>query len=144
MSEIMRTFETGATRSSDVGKHDFEGYLSPLVLEAFAEYMTSHRIQADGKTRDSDNWQKGMGLRVAMKSAWRHFFDWWKCHRGYGASVDKTTGKQMTIDDALCGLMFNINVYYHELLLARRQEKQAIKDLMTPPILVRPQAEQGG
>jgi hypothetical protein len=42
----MRQFSTGATRNLETGKHDFEGYLSPLVLKRYAEYMTSHRKQA--------------------------------------------------------------------------------------------------
>src|SRR5687768_4320669 len=35
----MREFETGATRNLDNGKLDYEGFLSPLVMERFAEYM---------------------------------------------------------------------------------------------------------
>jgi len=51
----MRTFKTGATRNDDTGKLDFEGFLSPIALEKFAEYMHKNRIQADGNVRDSDN-----------------------------------------------------------------------------------------
>ena len=70
-SEVIRTFNTGATRDSDEGKLDFEGFLSPLVIERYAEYLNAHRVQSDGKLRDSDNWQNGMGLSVYMKSLWR-------------------------------------------------------------------------
>ena len=52
----MRHFKSGATRDSDETKIDFEGFMSPLVIERFGEYMTKHRIQADGGLRDSDNW----------------------------------------------------------------------------------------
>ena len=52
----MRNFDTGATRDTDKGKNDYEGFYSPLVVEAFGDYMTKHQLQADGKLRDSDNW----------------------------------------------------------------------------------------
>lgn len=106
----MRTFETGATRSPEEGKHDFEGFLSPLALERFAEYMTKHRKQADGQLRASDNWQKGIPLDSYMKSAWRHFFEAWKAHRGLPVKED--------IEESLCALMFNVQGYLHEYLKA--------------------------
>ena len=53
----MHHFGTGATRDSDANKLDFEGFLSPPALEAYAEYMHRHRFQADGVVRASDNWQ---------------------------------------------------------------------------------------
>lgn len=104
----MRKFNTGATRDTEEGKHDFEGYLSPLVLEAFARYMTKHRKQADGSVRASDNWQKGIPLDVYMKSGWRHFFDWWCEHR----NIKSREG----MEDALMGLLFNLQGYAHEYL----------------------------
>src|SRR5271157_1815692 len=79
----MRTFDTGATRSAEADKLDYDGFLSPLVLERYAQYLNKHRVQADGKLRDSDNWQKGMPKSAYMKSAWRHFISLWKFHRGY-------------------------------------------------------------
>lgn len=57
----MRTFKTGATRNDD-SNWISEGFLSPIALEKFAEYMNENRIQADGNVRDSDNWQKGIDL----------------------------------------------------------------------------------
>ena len=33
----MRTFATGATRDTEVEKLDYEGFLSPVVLKAYAE-----------------------------------------------------------------------------------------------------------
>jgi len=107
----IRQFETGATRDTDVGKHDYEGFLSPLVIERFGEYMTKHRHQSDGKLRDSDNWQRGIPLAQYIKSGWRHFFDWWKAHRGYTSREG--------LEDALCGLLFNAMGYLHEHLKAR-------------------------
>lgn len=113
----MRTFDTGATRDVDETKFDYEGFLSPLVLARFAEYMHKHRVQADGKLRDSDNWQKGMPLNVYMKSAWRHFFDWWLEHRR-GAVV----GCDVT-EEAICALIFNAQGYLHALLVEREAKR---------------------
>lgn len=102
----MRYFETGATRDSDETKNDYEGFLSPLVIEEFGNYMTIHRKQADGKPRESDNWQKGMPQNAYIKSMWRHFLDLWKLHRGYECSVTKK--------EALCAILFNVQGYLHE------------------------------
>ena len=102
----VREFDTGATRNVDASKFDYEGFLSPLALERFAEYMHANRTQADGTFRDSDNWQKGIPFDSYMKSMWRHFFDVWKWHRGLPAGED--------IETALCALMFNAQGYLHE------------------------------
>jgi hypothetical protein len=102
-----RTFSTGANRNSDKGKLDFEGYLSPIVLKIFGEYMEKHSHLEDGTQRESDNWQKGMPMSTYMKSGWRHFFDWWMEHRGYKSRDG--------VDEALCGLIFNTMGYLHEL-----------------------------
>ena len=87
----MREFNSGATRDSDEGKNDYEAFLSFPVLKAYGDYMNKHRVQADGKLRDGDNWQKGFGdnhCSVCMKSLWRHFLDMWAIHRGY-KRIDK-------------------------------------------------------
>lgn len=107
----MREFETGATRNLDDDKFDYEGFFSPLVLARRAEYMHKHRKQADGKLRASDNWQKGIPLDAYMKSGWRHFFEVWTIHRGYGVND--------LLEDALCALMFNVEGYLHEVLKKR-------------------------
>ena len=99
----MRTFETGATRDTDEDKPDYEGFLSPEVLATFGRYMHRHRMQADGKLRDSDNWQRGIPADAYMKSAWRHFMDWWWAHRHGGEATE-----------ALCALLFNAMGYLHE------------------------------
>ena len=109
----MRNFDTGATRDSDEGKNDYEGFLSPIVIESYGDYMTSHRKQADGKLRDSDNWQKGMSKDVYMKSLWRHFMDLWFIHRGY-KRYDKKDGHEITATEACCAIMFNVMGYSHE------------------------------
>lgn len=112
----MRLFETGATRDIDTNKYDYEGFLSPLVLRRFGEYMHKHRLQTDGSLRTSDNWQKGIPLDAYVKSAWRHFMDWWSRHR-------RTQDRELILE-ALMGLLFNVQGYAHELL--KEQEGMGI------------------
>lgn len=102
----VREFDTGANRDTDEGKLDYEGFLSPAVLKRYAEYMHKHRFQSDGQLRDSDNWQKGIPQDAYMKSAWRHFHDWWSEHRG----IESKEGKE----EAICALIFNAMGYLHE------------------------------
>lgn len=112
----IRKFKTGATRDTNEGKYDYEGFLSPIVIEAYGKYMHKHRKQSDETLRDSDNWQKGFGDRhfdVCIKSLWRHFFDLWMEHRGFKA--------RETIDDAICGILFNVMAYYHQLIINREK-----------------------
>ena len=111
-AERMRTFDTGATRDTDAGKLDYEGFLSPLVLRRYAEYMHQHRTQSDGALRDSDNWQKGIPLDAYMKSGWRHFMDWWGYHRHIILSNQR-------VEDALCAIIFNASGYLHQLLTGK-------------------------
>ena len=113
-NEKIRTFETGATRDTDINKLDFEGFLSYPVLLRYGEYMHKHRIQPNGKLRESDNWQKGIPKDAYMKSAFRHFMDWWAEHRGF----ESRDG----IEEALCGVIFNAMGYLHE-ILKEKQEK---------------------
>jgi len=115
----MREFETGATRDSEDGKFDYEGFLSPVVLKRFAQYMHKHRVQRDGSLRDSDNWQKGLPMSVYMKSAWRHFMDWWSMHRRGCIEIELDD-----YEDILCAMMFNVMGYLHELIMLRRGQQK--------------------
>lgn len=117
-AETMRQFSTGATRNLDTNKLDYEGFLSPLALKAFAEYMHSHRLQADGTMRASDNWQKGIPADVYVKSLFRHFFDLWSLHRG-GSPVSPDGGHPIDRIEALCAMMFNVQGLLHEILKER-------------------------
>ena len=108
----MREFDTGATRDGDTDKYDYEGFLSPLVLRRFAQYMHKHRMQADGKLRDSDNWQKGIPKEAYMKSRFRHFIDTWLIHRGWQEKSDRNED----IEDLLCAELFNAMGQLHEVL----------------------------
>lgn len=111
MTKEIRKFETGATRDSEENKLDYEAFLSPLVLERYAEYMHRHRQQPDGSLRDGDNWQKGIPKDAYMKSMWRHFMDLWMFHRGHN-------GRE-SIEEALCAIIFNAMGYLHERLTKR-------------------------
>lgn len=112
-----RNFATGATRDTDKGKYDLEGFQSPLVEERFGEYMDKHRKQSNGEIRSSDNWQKGIPQEQYIKSAKRHLLDWWLIHRGY-PDVAKEE-----LEEALCGLIFNAQGYLFEVIKKRREQK---------------------
>ena len=105
-----KEYASGAIRDQDVTKHDYEGFLSPLVVEAFGEYMNHNRELDDGSIRASDNWQLGIPKDHYMKSGWRHFFAWWNEHRGRPTKEG--------IVWSLLGLLFNVQGYLHELLKA--------------------------
>ena len=104
----MRNFESGATRDSEGDKLDYEGFLSPLVLRRYAEYMHGHRRQADGSLRDPDNWQKGIPWGVYIKSLVRHTFDLWGLHREESEDKD-------AFGNLLCAIMFNSMGLLYEL-----------------------------
>lgn len=112
-----REFVTGANRDTAQGKFDFEGFLSPLALEAYGTYMDFNRHLPDGTLRESDNWQKGIPMPVYVKSGWRHFFDWWREHRGLSSHEG--------VIWALCGLLFNVSGYLHEYIKSHPAALQA-------------------
>lgn len=88
--------------------------------------MTKHRRQADGKLRDSDNWQKGMPLTTYIKGMWRHFLHLWQRHRGWTVT-DPWAAEN--IEEDLCAIIFNAQGYLHEIIKHKRS------------IIVRPRAE---
>lgn len=116
------TFETGAYRDGQTDKLDYEGFLSPLVLKRYAEYMHKTRWQSDGKWRDSDNWQLGIPRESYMKSMWRHFMCVWDGHR-----------KQVYHEEELCAMMFNVMGMLHETLKERAEPERGsdVKDVLT-------------
>lgn len=111
MSKKIRKFEGGGTRDEADSKIDYEGFLSPIVLEAFGRYMHKHRLMPNGEIRASDNWQNLFGSdheSVCIKSLLRHVMDLWLFHR-------KHKGRD-TLDDALAGIIFNAMAYWYKLL----------------------------
>jgi len=95
-------FMTGATRSAE-NLYDPYGFLNPRVVQTYCEYMERHRVQKDGKTRDSDNWQRGMPSSRAYRSLLRHTFDVWLMSWGYRPK----SADCADITDALCAVVFN-------------------------------------
>lgn len=100
-----RTFASGATRDNMEGKLQYEGFLSPLVLERYAQYMDKHRLQSDGSLRAPDNWTKGIPSEAYKDSLIRHVFDAWIAWRS--GNIDQ---------EILCAIMFNVmGLLYEEL-----------------------------
>jgi hypothetical protein len=120
---VAREFSTGATRDLDANKLDFEGFLSPLVEERFAEHMHKARKMPDGTMRASDNWQLGIPVDVYMKSMWRHFFAVWKLHRGLKV-VEIVNGVEVEkdLETELCALKFNVSGMLHETLKGKQND----------------------
>jgi len=111
----IRKFTSGSVRDTDDGKYDYEGFLSPVVLAAFAEYMHGHRKLADGTYRASDNWQAGIPLDAYLKSLILHVMDLWLISRN-GQSVRPETGETVSLNETLGGILFNAQGYWHESL----------------------------
>jgi hypothetical protein len=112
---VMRTFPTGATRHIDTEKMDIEGFLSPIVIQRYCEYLHKHRLQVDGTMRSSDNWQSGIPKDVYMKSLLRHVMAMWTHHRGFPLQTD--------LQEDICGVIFNSCGYLFELLKEKSNGK---------------------
>jgi hypothetical protein len=128
METGMRVFEGGATRHKSDHKYDYEGFISPLVVREYGRYMHSHRQQADGSLRDSDNWTNGMPKREYVKSLFRHFHDVWMITRGFVAK--DFDGKRVCIKDALCAIIFNASGYLHEILKVEAEKEAKPKKVV--------------
>lgn len=110
---VVRTFASGANRDGDEGKLDIEGFVNPLVIQRFSEFMHANRRLKDGTLRDSDNFQRGIPRSAYRKSLMRHVLDVWLHGRGY---VGKAIEDEQT---ALCAVIFNAQGLLLELLLGR-------------------------
>ena len=125
-SGAMRTFDTGAIRDTSVDKLDYEACLSPLVLKCYAEYVKSCRVQPDGNIRADDNWQKGFGAAVWMKSKWRHLMTTWSLHRKLLVSVSSAEEdyvNEEAIIKSLCAEFFNTHGMLHEILKGKEENE---------------------
>lgn len=116
----MRKYTTGATRNDDKERPEFGGFLSPIVVRRFGEYMHKNRLQKDGTLRASDNWKKGMARRDYFESLFRHFIDVWE-----EITNDKDQETTLNYEDdrilqeALCAILFNAQGLLREVLLGR-------------------------
>lgn len=122
MAQI-RQYETGATRGSNQGKLDYTGFLSPIVLRRYAEFMHTHRIQDDGNLRDADNWKKGIPRQDYLESLHRHFMAVWLLMDRQKAFDEK--GQPVELEGELCAMLFNSMGLLHELLKDRFAEERA-------------------
>jgi hypothetical protein len=100
VTEKLRTFATGATRSPLAGKLEYDGYLNPLALKRFAEYMNKHQTQSNGERRAADNWQKNIPLESLHDSKTRHDVDVWLHIKGYPEEATES------IEESLCAAIF--------------------------------------
>ena len=119
IDEVMIGFESGATRSADDDKLDIEGFYHPAVMRRYAQYLHKHRKQADGKMRDSDNWQRGMPTVRYVKSLLRHVLDLWLHHRGQGHLAE-----YVDEEDCICAVLFNAQGLLLEKLVEREEVKR--------------------
>jgi len=120
-NDLIRTFDGGGIRDLDKDKFDIEGFLSPLNLHRYFQYMHEHRILPNGEERESDNWQALFGekhLNVCLKSLLRHVHDLWLHHRGH---KEKTTE---TLENSLCAIIFNASAYLFKLLLDKQKRSR--------------------
>jgi len=111
-----RYFASGAYRDTNDGKPDYAGFQSSIVNRAFGEYMLKHQRQSDGQMRGSDNWKRGIPRDEYFRSLKRHVQDLYLEWEGY----DSRDG----IDEALGGLMFNLQGFWLELLKERRANER--------------------
>lgn len=96
----IRTFDTGATRSALGNKLEYDGYLNPLVLKRFAEYMKKHQTQENGEQRAADNWQRNIPMKDLHDSKKRHDMDVWLYVKGYPEEATET------LEESLCAAIF--------------------------------------
>lgn len=144
-TSLMRTFsETGATRSADDGKIHYKGFLSPFALRAFGQYMEKHRIQADGKLREPDNWKLGIPLASYEDSMYRHMQEFRFVQEGGRITErDPVDGEDRTVSamDIMCALFFNVQGWLHEKAKATLPESEYPKANAVDAILAGPQPE---
>jgi len=106
------SYETGATRSKRTHKFDYTGFTSPLAINIFANYMHKHRLQSDGKLRDSDNWKKGIPNKDCLESLDRHVRSIIAISQGIKC-INADDGEEETMEDVLCAARFNIDCILH-------------------------------
>ena len=111
----MREFKTGATRNDDHDKFGIRGFRSRYADQAFYEYMHRHRVQADGKLREPDNWKKGIPTEAYYNGLDRHVHDVLSIAETGRAFRTNEDGSVVTLKDALCAIEFNIHGLLHEL-----------------------------
>lgn len=103
----MRKFETGATRDDAENKLHYWGYLSPYAMRGFAEYMSKHEVQADGKRREPGNWKQGIPIEAYQDSGFRHMMTW---------KEQIESGDNASAIETAYAILFNVQGWLHEQL----------------------------
>lgn len=119
MTGPLRDFGTGAVRDANADKLDYRGFLSPLAMRRFAEYMHRHRRLPDGSLRSSDNWKLGIPLDSYMESLIRHVWELQLAEQGADPSLWRP-GQHDDIEDVACAILFNIQGWLHERMKMRQ------------------------
>ena len=123
----IRTFDTGATRNSDIDpatgepKLDYAGFFCPLVLQERARYMNRHRLLEDGSLRPSDNWKRSIPSDVCLSSLLRHVVEVWEIMDNR-KRISTTCASDEVVDEYamrehLCAIMFNCEAMLRNELL---------------------------
>lgn len=117
-SEKMIQLKTGATRSDNSTKPDYRGFISPLAIMMFGEYMLRHQIQADGKPRASDNWKKGLPIERYVESKVRHDVAFWRL---WEALLKDPTNEalRLELEEEISACYFNVQGFMHEWMRAK-------------------------
>lgn len=119
MIDEIRQFDSGATRDTIKGKLNYVKALSPIVLQRYVQYLDVHRKQSDGSMREFDNWKQGIPKEAYLGGLGRHFVAVWLLEHGFPASDNHGS---VTLEDSLCGIIFNSMGRLHELLKEKPTE----------------------
>ncbi len=119
MTKEIRQFNSGATRDTVEGKLSYVRALSPIVLQRYVQYLDVHRKQSDGSMREFDNWKQGIPKEAYLDGSGRHFVAMWLLEHGFPASDNHGP---VTLEDSLCGIIFNAMGRLHELLKEKSTE----------------------
>lgn len=123
MEDKIRQFDSGATRDTVEGKLSYIKALSPIVLQRYVKYIGKHRTQSDGSQRDWDNWKQGIPQDVYLDGLGRHEMAVWLLCHGFPAFDNHGP---VTLEDSLCGIIFNTQGMLHELLIEQQYEKEFV------------------
>jgi len=96
-----------------VGKLDYRGFLHPLVLKRYAEFMNLNRQMKDGSYRASNNWTQGISRGAYASSLYRHHQD----VQLHMAGEPQSAGEDL--ETALCAVAFNAMGLLLEVLKGR-------------------------
>lgn len=119
MTEHIRQFDSGATRDTVEGKLSYVRILSPIALRRYVEYMNFHAKQSDGTMREPDNWKSGFPIETYLDSLGRHLVAAWLLQQGF---TETDNHGPVTLEDSLCGIVFNAMGWLHEILKEKPTE----------------------